>query len=156
MINFSSCFNCKGDNIHETIHSKKYLYSTVPSSVMPACPASFLKERFPTSGNDTTCTIIYDALYSTQIISEVCVNLIKKIQFSEEDIQNPIASFYEKYTVVEISKEILLKASELRKQNSLSYWDSVVVASALVEEKYNHSFNLNECRRALFTFCCFQ
>ncbi len=72
-----------------------------------------------------------EIIISTQIISEVCVNLIKKIQFSEEDIQNLITSFYEKYTVVEISKEILLKASELRKQNSLSYWDSVVVASAL-------------------------
>ena len=30
---------------------------------MPACPASFLEERFPTSGNDTTCAIIYDAVY---------------------------------------------------------------------------------------------
>ncbi len=35
---------------------------------MPACPASFFtipdkQERFPTSGNDTTCAIIYDAVY---------------------------------------------------------------------------------------------
>jgi len=75
-----------------------------------------------------------EIIISTQIISEVCVNLIKKIQFSEEDIQNLITSFYEKYTVVEISKEILLKASELRKRNSLSYWDSVVVASALYSD----------------------
>jgi hypothetical protein len=34
--------------------------------VIPACPespASFLKERFPTSGNDKTCAIIYIAMY---------------------------------------------------------------------------------------------
>ncbi len=33
------------------------------------CPASFLlvrnhKERFPAGGNDTTCAIIYDAVYN--------------------------------------------------------------------------------------------
>ena len=32
---------------------------------MPSCPASFLEERFPTSGNDTTCAKTYDAVYST-------------------------------------------------------------------------------------------
>jgi hypothetical protein len=32
---------------------------------MPACPASFLEKRFPTSGNDTTCTTIYAAVYNS-------------------------------------------------------------------------------------------
>jgi len=46
---------------------------------MPACPASFLEERFPTSlptgqagGNDTTCAIIYDAVYKYR--SECFIN----------------------------------------------------------------------------------
>ncbi len=68
---------------------------------------------------------------STQVINEVCVNLIKKAQFSEDNIQKLILSFYEKYAVIEITKGILLKASELRGQNRLSFWDSVIVASAL-------------------------
>ena len=34
-----------------------------------------------------------EIIISTQIISEVCVNLIKKIQFPEEDIQKLITSF---------------------------------------------------------------
>jgi predicted nucleic acid-binding protein len=72
-----------------------------------------------------------DITISTQIINEVCVNLIKKVQFSEENIQKLIISFYEKYPVIEITKGILLKASELRGQNRLSFWDSVIVASAL-------------------------
>jgi len=68
---------------------------------------------------------------STQIINEVCVNLIKKIQFPEENTQKLIASFYKECTVVEINKAVLLKASELRQQNKFSFWDSVIVASAL-------------------------
>jgi predicted nucleic acid-binding protein len=72
-----------------------------------------------------------DITISTQIINEVCVNLIKKVQISEENIQKLIISFYEKYPVIEITKGILLKASELRGQNKLSFWDSVIVASAL-------------------------
>jgi predicted nucleic acid-binding protein len=68
---------------------------------------------------------------STQVINEVCVNLIKKVHFSEQNIQKLIISFYAKYTVIEITRGILLKASELRGQNRLSFWDSVIVASAL-------------------------
>jgi predicted nucleic acid-binding protein len=51
---------------------------------------------------------------STQIINEVCVNLIKKANLSEGKIQNVIESLYRKYTVLEISQGILLKASEIR------------------------------------------
>ncbi len=68
---------------------------------------------------------------STQIINEICVNLIKKVRFPEKQIQELIASFYQKYPVIELNKNILLKASELRKQNRFSFWDSIITASAL-------------------------
>jgi predicted nucleic acid-binding protein len=68
---------------------------------------------------------------STQVINEACVNLIKKAHFSEQQIQQLIESFYAKYGVVELSKAILLKASTLRGQHALSFWDSIIVASAL-------------------------
>ena len=68
---------------------------------------------------------------STQIINEVCVNLIRKMQFPEEDIQGLIESFYERYSILEINKGILLKASELRIHHIFSFWDSLIVASAL-------------------------
>ena len=71
---------------------------------------------------------------STQIINEVCVNLIKKVRFPEKQIQDLIVSFYQKYTVVEISKDILLKASELRQQSRFSFWDSIIIASALYSD----------------------
>ena len=68
---------------------------------------------------------------STQIINEVCVNLIKKTQFPEQDIEKLIESFYETYSIIEINKQILLKASQLRINHTFSFWDSLVVASAL-------------------------
>ena len=72
-----------------------------------------------------------EIVISIQIINEVCVNLIKKVDFSEEKIKNLIESLYKKYTVFELSQDILLKASKIRNNHSFSFWDSVVAASAL-------------------------
>ncbi len=69
---------------------------------------------------------------SSQVINEICVNLIKKAKFDEVTIQQLIESFYSKYQVVEIGRAELLKASELRLRHQFSYWDSLIVASALM------------------------
>ncbi|MBL8092418.1 MAG: PIN domain-containing protein, partial [Anaerolineales bacterium] len=60
-----------------------------------------------------------------------CVNLIKKADFSEEQISQLIEGFYEKYPIVEFDESILLTASQLRQEYSFSFWDSMVVACAL-------------------------
>jgi predicted nucleic acid-binding protein len=70
-------------------------------------------------------------IVSPQVINEVCINLLKKAQFSEQHIQQLIASFYAKYVVVELRKEILRTASVLREQYAFSFWDSLIVSSAL-------------------------
>jgi predicted nucleic acid-binding protein len=72
-----------------------------------------------------------EVIVSPQVINEVCVNLIKKAQFSEQQIRQLIESFYAKYVVVEVSKVLLLKASALREQYAFSFWDSTIVSSAL-------------------------
>ena len=61
----------------------------------------------------------------------MCVNLIKRAQFSEQQVQQLIESFYAKYLVIELSKPLLLKASALREQYTFSFWDSTIVSSAL-------------------------
>lgn len=71
-----------------------------------------------------------EPVVSTQIINEVCINLIKNTSLSEEQIAQLIESFYQ-YRVVELNKAILLSASQLRKRYALSFWDSLVIASAL-------------------------
>lgn len=72
-----------------------------------------------------------ETVISTQIINEVCVNLIRKVNFNEDQIEELILSFYDDYSVYELDQSILLKAVELRKNHRFSYWDSLVFAAAL-------------------------
>lgn len=75
-----------------------------------------------------------DPIVSTQVINEVCVNLLKLTEFTEERIRQLIQAFYEKYPVVELDQSILLTASQVRQKYLLSYWDSIIIASALEAE----------------------
>jgi predicted nucleic acid-binding protein len=68
---------------------------------------------------------------STQVINEVCLNLKRKSSFSEAEISRLIHSFYLNYDVIELNREILLKASELRMKYSLSFWDGLIVAASM-------------------------
>lgn len=73
-----------------------------------------------------------DIVLSSQVINETCVNLIKKAHFDEPAIQQLIGSFYSRYKVMIVDKTTLLKASELRERLQLSFWDSLIVSSALL------------------------
>lgn len=81
----------------------------------------------------TARTLIQETepVLSTQVINEVCVNLLRRANFTEEQVSRLIESFYEKYPVIELNRSVLLTASRLRQRYSLSFWDSTIVASAL-------------------------
>jgi predicted nucleic acid-binding protein len=68
---------------------------------------------------------------STQVINEVCKNLIKKASFSEQQIQALIGNFYSDYQVIELNRDILMRSSDLRQKYAISFWDGLIVASAL-------------------------
>jgi len=68
-----------------------------------------------------------DIVVSSQVINEICVNLIKKAHFDEPAIQRLIDSFYSRYKVMIVDKTTLLKASVLRERLQLSFWDSLIV-----------------------------
>jgi predicted nucleic acid-binding protein len=70
-------------------------------------------------------------ILSTQIINEVCVNLLKKAQYTEEEIKQTIYNLYVKYDVAILNQDIILYASTIRENNSISYWDSLVIATAI-------------------------
>jgi predicted nucleic acid-binding protein len=70
-------------------------------------------------------------IVSTQVINEVCVNLLKRAGFAEEQIGQLIESFYAECGVIELTQSVLMAASQLRQRYSLSYWDSLIVAAAL-------------------------
>jgi len=68
---------------------------------------------------------------STQVINEVCVNLLKKASFTEAELRDIADDFFVQYNVIEIGQNIIRKASLLREQHHLSFWDGLIVASAL-------------------------
>ncbi|MGK7923417.1 MAG: PIN domain-containing protein [Trichodesmium sp.] len=70
-------------------------------------------------------------IISTQVINELSVNLIKKAKFDESQIKAVIQSLYNRCQVLPFELTILESASDLRSQYSLSFWDSLIVASAL-------------------------
>ncbi len=72
-----------------------------------------------------------EVVVSTQIVNEVCLNLLKKADFTEEQIRRLIRSFYQRYSVTVIDQTTMLAAVELRGRYSFSFWDSLVVAAAL-------------------------
>jgi predicted nucleic acid-binding protein len=68
---------------------------------------------------------------STQVINEVCINLKKKLMYPEEQLKQLIQAFYGKYSIITLDYNILLASVDLRKYYKFSFWDSLVVASAL-------------------------
>ena len=68
---------------------------------------------------------------STQVVNEVSVNLLRKFQAEERDIRKLVRSLYRKYLIIEFNRPILLQASDLRIAYHISYWDSLIIASAL-------------------------
>ncbi len=68
---------------------------------------------------------------STQILNEICINLIRKIKYTEENLQILIVNINNHYKVAGISTETILKASFIREHYEFNYWESLIIASAL-------------------------
>jgi predicted nucleic acid-binding protein len=70
-------------------------------------------------------------IVSTQVINEVCFNLLRKAKFTEERIQELVASFYSRHRVIAPGEGTFLAASRLRSRHQFSFWDSLMIAAAL-------------------------
>lgn len=68
---------------------------------------------------------------SSQVINEVCVNLIRKAGFDDDNIARLVRAFYKRCVVIAVDESVMLSACKLRSSYSLSYWDSLIVAAAL-------------------------
>jgi predicted nucleic acid-binding protein len=79
----------------------------------------------------TRLTNTKNLLISTQIINEVCVVLLRKAKISEAQIRQIIQEFYDGCIVIKIDYNIIFKASQLRTAYCFSFWDSLMVSSAL-------------------------
>jgi len=68
---------------------------------------------------------------NSQVVREVCSNLIKKNRIPEEQLQILISRWYQDCDVLASNASQHLLASRLRVSYALSYWDSLIVAAAL-------------------------
>lgn len=68
---------------------------------------------------------------STQVIAEVCVNLLRKGGRTESEIRSLVQAFYSQHHVMSLDEMTMISASNLRTAYSLSFWDSLIVAAAL-------------------------
>jgi predicted nucleic acid-binding protein len=73
-------------------------------------------------------------IISTQVVNEISHNLFKKAAFNEGQIKAVIQSLYRRCTVIEFNVTILESASDIRTRYNLSFWDGLIVASALAAE----------------------
>ena len=57
--------------------------------------------------------------------------LKKKKQFSEDKIQFVVDAMLDLCVIQDFSREIIIKASTLRNKILVSYWDSIIIATAI-------------------------
>ena len=68
---------------------------------------------------------------STQVVNEVCINLMRKANKDNDYILTFTQDFLASYTRHQQTTDDLLSAATLRLDYHFSYWDSLIVASAL-------------------------
>jgi predicted nucleic acid-binding protein len=84
-----------------------------------------------TKARQLLATIHNTTIVSVQVINELCVNLIKREGFTPQQTRDLILDYYARYIVIESDCLLLINATELRDRYNISYWDSLIVASAL-------------------------
>ena len=90
---------------------------------------SFADPRHATA---VLCTSAPNVAVSTQVINEVCSNLMRKAGFTHDQIERLVRYFYTAIQVIPVTRESMLKACDLRRRYSFSCWDSQMVACALL------------------------
>jgi predicted nucleic acid-binding protein len=70
-------------------------------------------------------------IISTQVVNEVCVNLLRKGKKDMPYIAKFIPEFTAAYQTLAQITEDLISASIIRADYPISYWDSLMIASAL-------------------------
>jgi predicted nucleic acid-binding protein len=84
-----------------------------------------IAEKFISEMADNSVFVI---LY--QVINEVTNKLIQK-KFKDETIKENVQYMYKLCMIQNFSNEIIMSAFSLREKYSLSFWDSIIISSAL-------------------------
>ncbi|OHX34812.1 hypothetical protein BJL95_12065 [Methylomonas sp. LWB] len=111
---------------------------------------AFMDESSPKHQQALTVIAQPGVTLSTQVVNEVCNNLLRKAGYTEQEIRQTVENFRQRYPIHAVTLDDVRRASELRESFSLSYWDSLVVASAIAadcriiySEDMHHGLNIN-------------
>jgi predicted nucleic acid-binding protein len=85
------------------------------------------EKYFKENGLKSTFIITY------QVINEVS-NILLKNDYTESKIKENIDHMFKVSTIQDFTKEIILSASSARETYSFSFWDSILIGSALFSE----------------------
>ena len=99
------------------IDSNVWLYAFMDDSSPKHAPAKALIEQ-------------NRVVLSTQVVNEVCNNLIRKAGYTEPEIQQTIQNWAAVYPILDVTLPMIRQASALRVAYRLSYWDSLILATA--------------------------
>lgn len=69
---------------------------------------------------------------SVQVVNEVSNNLLKKMGLGNADVQDFVDDCYSRYQIENFSQAVFVKAASLRESYRFSYYDSIIVTSALL------------------------
>ena len=92
---------------------------------------ALIAKQDPAKSERAARIISLPQIVSVQVINEVCVNLLRKGRRSEDEIAEVIRAFHSRHHVAPLNEDVMLRAVELRRTCSFSYWDSLIVAAAL-------------------------
>lgn len=73
----------------------------------------------------------YDCIVSTQVLNEVSNVLIKKLKMRTDDVKQIIMAINDNCHISIVNYDTVQKALDLKKRYGYSYYDSLILASAL-------------------------
>lgn len=71
---------------------------------------------------------------TSQVLVEVGANLSRKGRMAESFIRTALTDISEACSVRPLDQAVLLRASRLRESDTVSYWDSLIIAATLETE----------------------
>jgi predicted nucleic acid-binding protein len=107
------------------VDSNLWLYALMPT------PATDLTGEAQKKTQAIALLGSIDSVISTQVINEVCSVMRRKAKFTELQTLQLIQTFHRSCEIVELSHLTLVQASHLRSRYNFSFWDGLIVASAL-------------------------
>jgi len=88
------------------------------------------------SKKDIASKIVLDnnCVISVQVINEVSNIMLKKLNFSNFEIEQFVLSCYKRYEVISLDKKVLINACSIRDNYNISLYDSLIISSAIVAD----------------------